>query len=239
MTGIPSADPPPATHPLRNLKKIASPSFSDDGTPTMQAPDFVLLLSSDVWKDHLVAHFHGLPPSPAKIFVDLNPIWGTHGRISARRYADQSCLIFIPSEASRKWVLDVGFWQSGNCAFTVTEWSTSVNLASIKLDYAPLWVILKNVPTQLYSLEGLSVIAFGLGVPLYTERAHLTPNRFGIARVKVVMKLNQKFPSAVRVRDKLGNSVTIQADYPHIPKMWPFQRVWESTPPISSSGICS
>lgn len=33
----------------------------------------------------------------------------------------------------------------------------------------------------------------------------------------MVMKLDQKFPIAVRVRDKLCNSVTVLAEYPHIP----------------------
>ncbi|KFK44773.1 hypothetical protein AALP_AA1G301200 [Arabis alpina] len=202
---------------LRNLRKVGSPSFLADGTPSVSAPESVLFQKQEVWKDHLVAHFHGSPPSPAKIFSDLNPIWGTHGRIAIRQYAAQTCLIFIPSEATRKWVLEVGFWQAGNCAFTVTNWSSSACLAPMKLDYAPLWVILKNVPSQLYDFEGLSVIASGLGIPLYTEKAKLQPNRYGVAKVKVVMKLDQKFPLAVRVRDKLGNSVTVLAEYPHIP----------------------
>ncbi|KFK36269.1 hypothetical protein AALP_AA4G100400 [Arabis alpina] len=202
---------------LRNLRKIGSPSLLSDGIPSVDAPDSVLFESSSVWKDHLVAHFHGSPPSPAKIFSDLNPIWGSHGRIAVRHYSPQTCLIYIPSEITRNWVLEVAFWQAGHCAFTVTKWSSSACLAPMKLDYAPIWVNLKNVPAQLYDLEGLSVIGSGLGIPLYTEKAKLQPNRFGLAKIKVVMKLDQKFPSAVRVKDKLGNSVTVLADYPHVP----------------------
>lgn len=203
---------------LRNLRKSCSPSFLDDGTPTVSAPHSVLFQSNDVLKHHLLAHFHGSPPSPAKIFTDVNPIWGTHGPIAVRRYSDQTCLIYIPSEATRKWVLEVAFWEAGNCAFTVTKWSSSASLSPMKLDYAPIWMVLKNVPGPLYSLEGLSDVASGLREPLYTKRSKLTPNRFGIAKIKVIVKLNQKFPSAVRVRDKLGKSVTVQAEYPHIPK---------------------
>ncbi|KFK36168.1 hypothetical protein AALP_AA4G086700 [Arabis alpina] len=168
---------------LRNLRKVGSPAFTTDGTPTVAAPDSVLFQSQEVWKDHLLAHFHGSPPSPAKIFADLNPIWGTHG----------------------------------HCAFTVTKWSSSACLAPMKLEYAPIWVILKNVPSQLYDFEGLSVIGSGLGIPLYTEKSKLQPNRYGLAKVKIVMKLDQKFPPTVRVRDKLGNSVTVLAEYPHVP----------------------
>lgn len=60
-------------------------------------------------------------------------------------------------------------------------------------------------------------MASGLGEPLYTERSKLVSNRFGIAKVKVVMKLDKKFPSAVRVCDKLGNTVTVLVEYSHTP----------------------
>lgn len=154
---------------LRNLRKVGATSFLGDGTPTVMAPDTVLFQSNDGWKDHLLAHFYGSQACPAKIFSDLNPIWGTHGRISVRHYTDQTCLIYIPSEATGKWVLEVAFWQTGNCAFTVTRWSSTASLSPMKLDFAPILVILKNVPTPLYTLEGLSVVASGLGEPIHRE----------------------------------------------------------------------
>lgn len=161
--------------------------------------------------------FHGSPPSPARIFSDLNPIWGTHSRTAVRKYSPHSCMIFIPSEVTRKWALEVGFRQSGNCAFTVTNWSSRSCLSLMKLDFAPLWVILRNVLSQLFSFECISAIASGLGHPLYTEHKKLTPNMFGLVKLKVVIKLDKKFPSAVRVTDKLGNSVLVSAEFPHVP----------------------
>lgn len=85
-----------------------------------------------------MAHFHGSPPSAVKYLSDLNPIWGTHGRISVHRYSDHSYMIYIPLEATRKWVLEVAFWQSDNCAFTVTNWTSSVCKTQMKLDVALL-----------------------------------------------------------------------------------------------------
>ena len=66
---------------LRNLRKISDPSFLEDGTPVMQAPKSVLLQTSELWKDHVVAHFHGRRPSAAKILADLNPVWGNSGAL--------------------------------------------------------------------------------------------------------------------------------------------------------------
>ncbi|VVA93608.1 unnamed protein product [Arabis nemorensis] len=86
---------------LRNLKKETTPSFLDDGTPIVSAPDSVLLGASVLWKGHLIAHWYGKPPPVSRILSDLNPIWGTQGRISVRHLSDSSSLIFIPSEATR------------------------------------------------------------------------------------------------------------------------------------------
>ena len=67
---------------LRNLRKISSPSFLEDGTPVVQAPENVFLEASELWKDHVVAHFHGTMPPAGKIIADLNPVWGKFGNIT-------------------------------------------------------------------------------------------------------------------------------------------------------------
>lgn len=112
----------------------------------------------------------------------------------------------------------MGFWKAGNCAFTVTKWSSHANIAPMKLDFSPLWIILRNVPAQLFSFEGISTIASGLCHPLYTEHRKLTPNMFGLVKVKLVMKFDKKFLFVVRVRDKLGISVIILTKFPHVPQ---------------------
>lgn len=123
---------------LCNLKKVSRPSILEDGSPSVAAPDPVLLQSYEIWKDHLVSQFHGMPPSAAKVFSDLNPIWGSQGCISIREYSARTLLIYIPSEVTRKWALDVAFWQAGNCSFSVFKWSSSVNLAPKPLTTAPV-----------------------------------------------------------------------------------------------------
>lgn len=94
---------------LRNLRKISNPTFLEDGTPVVQAPDSVLLKTAEIWKDHIVAHFHGTCPPPGKIFADLNPVWGKFGDITVRMVSETSCLIYVPNVQSREWVLQVGY----------------------------------------------------------------------------------------------------------------------------------
>lgn len=109
--------------PYQLLSKVASPAMDEDVIPSVQAPDSIVLKSSTLWKDHLVAFFHGTAPSTAKIFSDLNPIWGKEGIISVKHHSKNICLIYIPCPMIRQWVLEAGLWHSGNCSFTMALWT--------------------------------------------------------------------------------------------------------------------
>lgn len=219
----PTISPPPAlwvfklTSTSHNLKKMDSPTFASDGTPIVKAPESVILRSSALWKGWLVAQFHGTAPSPTKIFSDLNPIWRKQGRIRVRHHSKNVCLIFIPCEVVRKWVFDVAFWHSGKCAFTVSEWSPNMNLAPMKLEYAPGWVLFRNVPVELWSFEGFSSFATGVGFPVQSEFPTLKPYSNGVVKLRVIVKLEGNKASSVKVVDKLQNSVTISAEYLNLP----------------------
>ncbi|CAE5962140.1 unnamed protein product [Arabidopsis arenosa] len=202
---------------LRNLKQMSSPTFLDDGTPVVIAPPSVLLKTAELWKGHLVAQFHGLCPPASRILSDLNPIWGRYGNITVRLISDTASLIFIPSLATREWVVDVGFWQAGNCSCTVYPWSPDGPLQLEELKFAPTWAILRNVPPQLYSLDGISVIASGIGEPLHTEKSRLDPINMGITKVKVVINLESTLPTTVIVRDVQGNTSRVAVEYPRPP----------------------
>ena len=81
---------------LRNLRKISDPTYLEDGTSVVQALPVVLLQASELWKDHIVTHFHGRRPHPAKIIADLNPVWEKIGNITVRTISITSCLPFRP-----------------------------------------------------------------------------------------------------------------------------------------------
>ncbi|KAL0762714.1 hypothetical protein Bca101_078865 [Brassica carinata] len=196
------------------LSKVASPSISDDGIPSILAPDSISLVSSDLWKDHLAAFFHGTPPSAAKVFNDLNPIWGKNGRISVKLRSKFSYVIYIPCVISRKWALDVGFWHSGNCSFTVAAWYPSINLSSMKLVYAPVWVLFRKVPKELWSLVGFNTLASAVGFPVHSEFSDLKPYSNGVIKLRVVVELDKPRPSTVRISDRKGNQFLFQQNSP-------------------------
>lgn len=131
--------------------------------------------------------------------------------------SETAALIFILSPNTRQWVVDVGFWHAGNCSCTVYPWSPDGPLELEELQTAPTWAILRNVPPQLYSLEGISVIASGIGEPLHTEKSRLDTVNIGVTKVKVVIKLDSNLPSTVVLRDVQGNSSRVVVEYPRPP----------------------
>ena len=118
---------------------------------------------------------------------------------------------------TKEWVLEVGYWQADRCAFSVYPWSADGSLAAQELLFVPTWAVLKNVPPQLYSLNGISVVASGIGEPLHTEKSRLDPYHFGDTKVKVEIDLSHSPPEAVVVRDTQGNSAKINVEYPNLP----------------------
>lgn len=100
------------------------------------------------------------------------------------KISDFACLILIASIPTREWVLQVVFWQAGNCSFSVSLWSDSNSLELSDLVSAPTWAVLKNVPPQLYSLDGISCITSAIGEPLHTEKSRLDSVNIGETKVK-------------------------------------------------------
>ena len=113
--------------------------------------------------------------------------------------------------------MDVAFWYSGKCAFSVSEWSPTLNLAPMKLEYALVWVLFLNVPVELWSIEGFSTISTGVGFLVQSEYPKLKPYSSGIVKLKVIVNLEGKKACSVKVVDKLKTAVTVSAEYLNLP----------------------
>ncbi|VVA96481.1 unnamed protein product [Arabis nemorensis] len=75
---------------------------------------------------HLVAHFHGTTPPESKVWSDLNPIWGSQGKITVRRLSNGTCLIFIPSEATHAQKASTVLSQAITVAFIYASWLAEI-----------------------------------------------------------------------------------------------------------------
>lgn len=78
-------------------------------------------------------------------------------------------------------------------------------------------MVLRNVPSPLFTFEGLSIIESLSGDPLYTENPTLVMNPLGMVKIEVIIELGKLVPQSVRVVDKEGHSVIVGAEYLRVP----------------------
>lgn len=83
--------------------------------------------------------------------------------------------------------------------------------------YAPVWVLFKKVPQELWSIQGFSTIASAVGFPVHSEFSDIKPYSNGIIKLRVVVELEKKRPTVARITDKLGNSVLISVEFLKMP----------------------
>ncbi|XP_010549541.1 PREDICTED: pollen-specific leucine-rich repeat extensin-like protein 3 [Tarenaya hassleriana] len=188
----------------RNLSRTVAPTYSKEGIPRIRVPSSVFMEASRTWEGYLICQFYGMAPSPSKVFQALNPIWGKKGKLIVRKASDSACLVRIPDLATREWVLEVGIWRVADVMFMLSEWTPVASLRKPTLSSAPIWVTLKHIPTEMYSLKGISYIVSGIGEHLHTDKMRLDPLSIDEARVKIEVQLGGPLPLVVEIEDDSG-----------------------------------
>lgn len=92
-------------------------------------------------------------------------------------------MFHIPDASTRAWVLQRSLWHVDECLLFVAPWTAEAISAMPEITSVPIWVILKDIPSHLYSHVGISWIALGLGEPVLTEKLRLDPSLMGEAKI--------------------------------------------------------
>uniref|UniRef100_A0A1J3CVJ4 DUF4283 domain-containing protein n=1 Tax=Noccaea caerulescens TaxID=107243 RepID=A0A1J3CVJ4_NOCCA len=175
----------------RNLYRAVEPEYLEDGTPKVTIPPHVLLQRLENQKEYVLGQFFRCSPPPGGlIYAVLNNLWGRKCKISIRKLGASSYLFHIPEESTRNWVLQRGLWHVDDCLMFVAPWTPEASLAIPEIKTIPVWVTLKNIPSILYSIRGISHIASGLGAPMATHKPRLDPFFMGEAKILVEVRWN-------------------------------------------------
>ncbi|XP_011101688.1 uncharacterized protein LOC105179744 [Sesamum indicum] len=70
-------------------------------------------------------------------------------------------------------------------------------LRKLKHTQVPVWVKLRHLPVELWTEEGLSIVASGVGKPLYPDAITRACTRLDFARVCVMLDVNSKMPKHI------------------------------------------
>ncbi|KAJ0229505.1 hypothetical protein HA466_0315340 [Hirschfeldia incana] len=202
----------------RNLHRVTVPEYMEDGTPKVTIPDHVLLHGLQNHREYVIGQFYRcLVPSGGLVYAVLNRIWGRKCEIFVRKISEFSYIFHIPDEATRKFVLQRSLWHVDDCLMFVAPWTSSETLTLPEISSIPLWVTLKNIPSNLYSILGIEWISSGVGEPMLSYKPWLDPTTVGEAKIMVEVELDKPFPQKVAAWDKQGNFSLVDVEYSWLP----------------------
>lgn len=140
-----------------------------NGERVVAPPAEVFERGSQQWKFTLVGQFLGISPSFSAIKRMVEQQWKPFGpvRIST---TDKGVVLFrLPSKESCNCVLE-RLWSLDNKPLILKRWVSGMVLEAFRTEEFPIWVRLKDVPVDLWNIEGLGYVVSGVGTPLQTER---------------------------------------------------------------------
>ncbi|KAL0434073.1 UNVERIFIED_CONTAM: hypothetical protein Slati_2741600 [Sesamum latifolium] len=77
------------------------------------------------------------------------------------------------------------------------HWQPGMALRKLKHTEVPVWIKLKHLPVEYWTEEGLSVVASGIGKPLYPDAITKACTRLDFARVCVMLNISSKLPKHI------------------------------------------
>ncbi|KAJ4900210.1 Uncharacterized protein Rs2_14161 [Raphanus sativus] len=201
-----------------NLHRVTTPTYLEDGTPMVCIPPSVLLKGLDHQREFIVGQFKNCSAPPGGLIHGMaTRIWGKKCKIFTKQLGESSYLFHIPDESTRNWVISRGIWYVDDCLMFVSAWNPSETISLPEIKTIPIWLTLKNIPFQLYSIEGIDWIASGIGEPMLTSKPWLDPTSIGEAKILVEVKLDRPFPKRVALQDKEGTISLVDIIYSWLP----------------------
>ncbi|KAL0455520.1 UNVERIFIED_CONTAM: hypothetical protein Slati_0891200 [Sesamum latifolium] len=95
-------------------------------------------------------------------------------------------------------VIEGGLWLF-KASLSLQQWELGMALRKHKHMQVPVWLRLKHLPVEFWTNEGLSIVASGIGRPVYQDAIMKACMRLDFARVCVMLDISSKLPKHVFV----------------------------------------
>lgn len=139
----------------RSVLRKHDPNFSEmDGSPVVDIPDDIIKDSTPLWEDFIIGKFLSTVPHVGKVHVIVNKIWPLGDKsvkIDTFVVNEFTIKFRIRDRPTRSRVLHRHMWNIAGIPMYVSKWSSVVEEAQPTMTSVPLWVVMKNVPHQMFS----------------------------------------------------------------------------------------
>lgn len=190
-----------------------------DGVGSVIVPDEIIKDASPLWEDFLMGKFLDKAPHIAKVHAIVNKIWtmGDKSSMVEVFVINSNTMKFkIPNQGIRNKITRRGMWNLAGVPVVMSKWTPFIEDDQPEEKSIPLWVHLKNVPTNMVSWKGLSFITSPVGVParLHPETAQCI--NIKVAKVFVNADLTKELPKTMNFNFH-GKDTLVEYSYPWLP----------------------
>ncbi|KAL2235574.1 UNVERIFIED_CONTAM: hypothetical protein Sindi_1289600 [Sesamum indicum] len=121
---------------------------------------------------------------------------------------------WFKSVADIKDIIEGGPWLFQGQPILLQKWEPGMVLRKLKHTQVPVWVKLRHLSVELWTEEGLSIVASGVGKPLYPDAITRACTRLDFARVCVMLDVNSKMPKHIIIMtpDEEGGELPCKVD---------------------------
>ncbi|KAL0354300.1 UNVERIFIED_CONTAM: hypothetical protein Sangu_1011300 [Sesamum angustifolium] len=95
-------------------------------------------------------------------------------------------------EKAMEEILEGGPWLFQGQPIVLQRWEPGMALRKHKHTEVPIWIKLCHLPVEFWTEEGLSVVASGIGKPLYPDTITKACTRLNFARVCIMLDISLK-----------------------------------------------
>ncbi|KAL2237583.1 UNVERIFIED_CONTAM: hypothetical protein Sindi_0950000 [Sesamum indicum] len=170
--------------------------------PTMQNGEVIVRPTLDIirngskrWRATAVGYFLGKRPYfyhlkefAMSVWPDLKEVTGTNNGFFFLQFK---------SVAAMEDVIEGGPWLFQGQRIVLQKWEPGMVLRKLQHTQVPVWIKLRHLPVELWTDEGLSTVASGVGKPLYPDAITRACTRLDFARVCVILDVTSNLPKHI------------------------------------------
>ncbi|KAL0408397.1 UNVERIFIED_CONTAM: hypothetical protein Sradi_1774100 [Sesamum radiatum] len=123
--------------------------------------------------------------------------------------------------AAMEEVIEGGPWLFHGQAIVLQKWEPGMVLRKLQHTWVPVWIKLRHLLVELWTNEGLSTVASGIGMPLYPDAITRACTRLDFARVCIMLDIGSKLPKHIVImvphEDGSESACKVDVEYEWLP----------------------
>ncbi|KAL2225767.1 UNVERIFIED_CONTAM: hypothetical protein Sindi_3096300 [Sesamum indicum] len=110
--------------------------------------------------------------------------------------------------------IEGGPWLFHGQSIVLQKWEPGMAMRKLKHTQVPVWIRLRHLPVELWTVEGLSTVASGIGRPLYPDAITRACTRLDFACVCLMLDVSSKLPKHIIIMmpKEEGGEITCKID---------------------------